>query len=173
MKTPTLCLSILILAGVGCSAEQPAPPRMPTAPAPAAQAIVSNRTRPERPTQVVISDEIRRACGLPESTTYFGFDSTRVSPRALEIIDKLARCFESGPLRGRSLHLAGYTDARGDADYNYLLGQRRADSVRDSLVKGGVKPDKVRTTSRGEDDARGADETSWALDRRVEVRMGG
>jgi hypothetical protein len=33
------------------------------------------------------------------------------------------------------MHLVGHADPRGDADYNYLLGQRRADSVKGAVVR--------------------------------------
>ena len=39
---------------------------------------------------------------------------------------------------GSVLEIAGYTDSSGDADANVVLSQKRADSVRDLLLKAGV-----------------------------------
>ena len=49
----------------------------------------------------------------------------------------------------------GFTDPAGNAEYNQILGQRRADAVRDYLVQnGGLAADSVRAVSYGEDDRR-------------------
>ena len=42
---------------------------------------------------------------------------------------------------GSVLEIAGYTDSSGDADANVTLSQKRADSVRDLLLKAGVPAD--------------------------------
>ena len=42
---------------------------------------------------------------------------------------------------GSVLEIAGYTDSSGDADANVALSQKRADSVRDLLLKAGVPSD--------------------------------
>jgi peptidoglycan-associated lipoprotein len=66
----------------------------------------------------------------------------------------------------------GHADPRGDAEYNYLLGQRRADGVRSAVVSAGLAVERISTTSRGEIEAQGGDEAGWALDRRVDVVLG-
>ena len=46
----------------------------------------------------------------------------------------------------------GFTDPAGTAEYNMRLGQRRASAVRDYLVaEGGLRPERVRAVSYGED----------------------
>ena len=42
---------------------------------------------------------------------------------------------------GSVLEIAGYTDSSGDADANVTLSQKRADSVRDVMVKAGAPSD--------------------------------
>ena len=66
--------------------------------------------------------------------------------------------------------LAGFTDDRGTPDYNRGLGERRAQAVRESLIRGGVDALKVQTVSFGSEmpAATGRGEAAWAKNRRAE-----
>jgi peptidoglycan-associated lipoprotein len=117
---------------------------------------------------VHIEERIVRACGdLP--TAHFAFDSANVLPDSGHALDALARCFVSGPLRGKGLKLVGHADPRGETEYNLALGHQRAYSVLDILAQRGVELGRMTTSSKGEFEAIGSDESSWARDRRVEV----
>jgi peptidoglycan-associated lipoprotein len=117
---------------------------------------------------VHIEDRIVRACGdLP--TAHFAFDSANVLPDSGYALDALARCFVSGPLRGKGLRLIGHADPRGETEYNLALGQQRAYSVLDILAQRGVELGRMTTSSKGEFEAVGSDESGWARDRKVEV----
>ena len=82
------------------------------------------------------------------------------------------RCFTSGPLKGRILKVVGHADPRGETEYNFVLGNSRADAVGGFLRSKGMDNAKVATTSRGELDATGTDESGWARDRRVDLLLG-
>jgi peptidoglycan-associated lipoprotein len=117
---------------------------------------------------VQIEDRIVAACGnIPMA--HFDFDSSRVRPDATVGLNALATCFESGPLKGHSMHLIGHTDPRGETEYNLGLGQRRAGSVLGYLADHGLPKEKAAAYSRGELDATGTDDSGWARDRRVDV----
>ena len=88
------------------------------------------------------------------------------------MLTKLATCFTTGPLKGREMRLVGHADNRGEDDYNMILGQKRADNVKGAIVTAGMTPAKALTTSRGELDATGSDESSWSKDRRVDIVLG-
>lgn len=119
---------------------------------------------------VQIDDRIVRACGdLP--TAHFAFDSANVLPDSAAALDALARCFVSGPLRGKSIKLVGHADPRGETEYNLALGQQRAYSVLDILAQRGVEIGRMTTSSKGEFEATGSDEAGWARDRKVEVLL--
>lgn len=60
---------------------------------------------------------------------------------------------------------------RGEEDYNLALGGRRANSVRDAMRELGVASGRFQLTSRGDLDAKGTDEATWAEDRRVDVKL--
>jgi peptidoglycan-associated lipoprotein len=70
------------------------------------------------------------------------------------------------------MRLVGHADPRGEDEYNMLLGGRRADNVKAAIVAEGMAGGKIATTSRGELDATGTEETSWSKDRRVDVMLG-
>ncbi|HZP44246.1 MAG TPA: OmpA family protein [Candidatus Binataceae bacterium] len=84
----------------------------------------------------------------------FGFDSASLTPNAKRKIDgfmdDLAEANTPGPTAQRVFVVAGHTDSVGSNDYNYTLGQRRADSVAGYLIgKEGVDPMQVRVISYG------------------------
>lgn len=120
---------------------------------------------------VQVGPRIAEACGISESEAYFAYNSSRLSDSADSLLSRLATCFTSGPLAGRTMSLVGHADPRGEEDYNLVLGGRRADNVAAALVKKGLAEEQAKTTSRGEQEARGTDEASWAQDRRVEVLL--
>lgn len=68
------------------------------------------------------------------------------------------------------LTVVGHTDERGSDEYNLLLGERMAYSVRDYLVAKGVNPEQLKIMTRGESMPvdPGHDEQAWARNRRVE-----
>jgi len=121
---------------------------------------------------VSISDDVKNACGISDDEAYFAFNSAAVRSRDVRILDKLRACFTTGKLKGHTMQLVGHADPRGDDSYNLALGGKRADSVKDVIVNHGMPTSKVVTSSRGEMDATGNDESTWAKDRRVDVRSG-
>ena len=48
-----------------------------------------------------------------------------------------------------AITVVGHTDAKGSEEYNYALGQRRADTMRDYMVSKGIAPSDITTSSRG------------------------
>lgn len=117
-----------------------------------------------------IEDRILKACGnIP--TARFAFDSADIKGDAARSLDALAACFTTGKLKGHAMKLVGHADPRGQEDYNLALGQRRAGSVKNYLVRKGMSDAKVSATSRGELEASGVDEGGWARDRKVDVLL--
>jgi peptidoglycan-associated lipoprotein len=119
-----------------------------------------------------ISDEIRKACGISDTDAHFDYDSANVRPQEKIILKKLADCFSTGPLKGRQMKLVGHADPRGEEEYNMVLGGRRADNIKSAIAAEGLDQGKIATTSRGELEASGTDDASWAKDRRVDIMLG-
>lgn len=166
-----------LFAALGCSSTPPAKaPEAEAAPAPvAAQGPVKpDHVSPDSPTTtaVNIDDAILKACGIAAPQAYFAFDSANLRPGDAKPLEDVAKCFISGPLKGRSVLLVGRADPRGEAEYNMVLGQSRADRVGSFLQSKGMAKSTVSSSSRGAMDATGDDEPSWARDRRVDVKLG-
>jgi len=70
-----------------------------------------------------------------------------VGPGAQRSIDKLAAFLRAYPRR--NVLIEGHTDNLGEADFNIMLSQQRADAVRDLLIARGVAPERIRTKGYG------------------------
>lgn len=98
----------------------------------------------------------------------FDYDASGLTGAAKSTLDANMACFQqvTGQIR-----VEGHCDDRGTIDYNLALGQRRAESVRQYLVSGGVGSSRIQTTSFGEEkplDA-GHNEAAWSKNRRAEI----
>lgn len=70
-----------------------------------------------------------------EYRVYFEFDKAALLPEAQQILQQVAGQMKQGRMR---IMLIGKTDRSGSDGYNLALSHRRADAVRDALVKDGV-----------------------------------
>lgn len=170
MKTVVLFAAAASLAITACGRENTPPATIPTV---QKQPVTPLRTDSRSPTAGVvhISSDIRKACGITEADAHFAFDSASLGEAERPVLNQLATCFLSGPLAGREMRLVGHTDPRGPDEYNMVLGGSRADTVKTFLTMKGVPTGRIATTSRGEMEARGTEEASWAEDRRVDVLL--
>lgn len=103
-----------------------------------------------------------------QATVNFDFDRASIRSDAKALLDSNMSCYQqaSGAIR-----IEGHCDERGTVDYNLALGQRRADTVKQYLVSGGVPASRMSSTSYGEEKPvdRGHDEAAWARNRRAEI----
>lgn len=118
---------------------------------------------------VSVGERVAKMCDLPEPR--FDFDSASISAQARGVLDAIATCFKTGPGKGHNLNIVGHTDPRGEPEYNFGLGQKRAGSVANYLKKAGLTDDRIESSSRGELDATGEDAAGWAKDRRVDILL--
>jgi OOP family OmpA-OmpF porin len=72
-----------------------------------------------------------------------------------------------------SVEIAGYTDSSGSATYNLGLSDRRANTVRDYLIRQGVSSDRITARGYGEADpiANNATAEGQERNRRVELHI--
>jgi outer membrane protein OmpA-like peptidoglycan-associated protein len=64
----------------------------------------------------------------------FEFDSTRILPQSLPLLDSVGQMLNLPETADESLVIEGHTDATGGEDYNQNLSQRRALAIRDYLA---------------------------------------
>jgi peptidoglycan-associated lipoprotein len=107
------------------------------------------------------------AGGCQLESVYFGFDQSTLDDSARNQLGQVASCVRERSVK--AVHLTGLTDPRGTEEYNMALGDRRAQSAKSYLKSLGVEAD-VSASSKGEELSSGSDESSWARDRRVDVR---
>jgi peptidoglycan-associated lipoprotein len=118
-----------------------------------------------------ISEALAKECGITQTatSTSFDFDSIALSDSDRGVLTEIAKCMTEGPMRDKKIGLIGRADARGEDEYNMVLGSARAASVYQYLHDLGVNEERVHPTSRGEMDATGTDEAGYAEDRRVDI----
>ncbi len=98
---------------------------------------------------------------------YFGFDSFAVGGGEQGKIQQVAEFMRGN---GNSVIIAGFTDERGTPEYNRGLGERRAQAVREALIRAGAPGGKIQTVSFGAEmpaDA-ASNDSAWAKNRRAE-----
>jgi outer membrane protein OmpA-like peptidoglycan-associated protein len=69
------------------------------------------------------------------------------------------------------IRLDGFADERGASDYNLALSEKRVQFVREQFVAAGVHPDRISVSAHGESAAQDASPDSYALERRVSVKL--
>jgi outer membrane protein OmpA-like peptidoglycan-associated protein len=150
---------------VGVTAPQP---QAPAPPPPVAQPVQASPN-------LNVSEDILAACKMSidsvEKAPKFDFDKSDLLPADIEVLKQIAECFTTGPMKDAGLRLVGRADPRGSIEYNDRLGMRRANSVSTHLGELGVGDERIDKISRGKRDARGTDEESWQIDRRVDIMV--
>jgi outer membrane protein OmpA-like peptidoglycan-associated protein len=97
---------------------------------------------------------------------YFGFDKADLSDGAQTALVGVVKELQASPTL--IVRLGGFTDPTGKRDYNYLLAQRRVESVRRFLVEKGVELSRVQAIGMGPLEDRGVPEEKK---RRVTVTL--
>lgn len=105
----------------------------------------------------------------PKLRVGFDFNVSDLRPDAREALDNFAKCMQQNT--AWKLTIEGHADERGTTEYNLQLGERRAASIRDYIVRLGVDKARVKVISYGEErpiDNSGT-ESAWAQNRRGEL----
>ena len=100
---------------------------------------------------------------------HFAFDRAELRAQEEVALKTNAIWIKANP--ADTVVIAGFADGRGPREYNLVLAERRAKSVRDYLVKQGVRPERIEIVSYGVTDPRCTQQTEdcWAKNRRVEL----
>ncbi len=109
--------------------------------------------------------------GVDFGPVYFAYDNYQIPASEYGKIDVVADFMRASP--SVVLVVEGHCDERGTNEYNMSLGEYRAQSVRSYLVNAGISPDRIQTTSYGEEKpaALGSGENVWRLNRRGEFAL--
>ena len=78
---------------------------------------------------------------------FFDFDRSDITPEALRIIKQAAETAKRGSVP--RIMVTGHTDLSGSVAYNQRLSERRAEAVRQALVREGITAGGISTVGRG------------------------
>ena len=78
---------------------------------------------------------------------FFGYDQWVLSDSGMEALNLDAQWLNDHP--GAVMKVEGHCDERGTADYNMVLGEKRAKTARGYLIESGVAPKQVAIVSYG------------------------
>jgi OOP family OmpA-OmpF porin len=139
--------------------EEPRPGAAPAAPS------------PSRPTPPPPPPAPRAERTIILDNVLFDFDKTSVKPDGAKVLDRLIAFLKEN--RDSKVELEGHTDSVGSDQYNQGLSERRAASVRDYVVKGGVDKGRLSTRGFGESKPIADNKTAdgRAKNRRVEIKV--
>jgi peptidoglycan-associated lipoprotein len=106
---------------------------------------------------------------LSKQTVYFMLDSSQVQQDFVPVIAAHSQYLQAHS--GQRMVLEGHGDERGSREYNIALGEQRAKSVASMMKAQGVSDSQLEIVSYGEEKPAsfGHDESSWELNRRVEL----
>jgi peptidoglycan-associated lipoprotein len=104
---------------------------------------------------------------------YFSTDSTDLSPEAQQTLANQARWLKQ--YSQHAITIEGHADERGTREYNIALGAKRAQAVREFLVRNGINPARMRTVSFGKERPVAVcnDISCWSQNRRAQTVLNG
>ena len=102
-------------------------------------------------------------------TIHFDFDSARLRQDSIPQLQELVRALSSDQLADYKFRVEGHTDAKGTADYNQNLSERRADAVVAFLRSNGVSADNLDAVGKGFNELRNRRNPYHEENRRVRV----
>jgi outer membrane protein OmpA-like peptidoglycan-associated protein len=106
-----------------------------------------------------------------KSDVLFDVNSYAVKPGGLDELQRVAQVLNNYPQT--NILIAGHTDSTGSESYNQQLSQRRAASVKNTLVGYGVASSRLTTVGYGESKpiASNANEAGRQMNRRVAITI--
>jgi peptidoglycan-associated lipoprotein len=104
---------------------------------------------------------------------FFDTDSTELTPTSQATLDKQATWLQQ--YAQYNFTVEGHADERGTREYNFALGARRAETVKDYLIARGINAGRIHTISYGKERpvATCNDISCWSQNRRAVTVLGG
>lgn len=97
------------------------------------------------------SEVVKRLINEGYVSVFFDFNSSKPTPQSTQNMSFVLTYLKNNP--SATLEIAGHADEIGASEYNNGLSQKRADTVRNTLIKAGINPDRITITPIGEDNS--------------------
>ena len=79
----------------------------------------------------------------------FEFDSSKIQESSKPLLNNLAAAMKTEKLLNLNFSVEGHTDAKGSADYNLRLSERRAEAVVNYMAQQGIAKDRLTALGKG------------------------
>lgn len=166
-------IAVLTVTVAACATKKAPPAETPPPAQPTQPAAPQPAPRPQPPAPPPVTPP--QTGPIPGSTqdfvvnvgdrVYFDTDQSDIRSDARPILDAQAAWLARYP--SVTVRIEGNADERGTREYNFALGARRANAVRDYLMGKGVAAGRIETVSYGKERPidGGSDEAAWAKNR--------
>ncbi|CAK0752190.1 peptidoglycan-associated lipoprotein [Gammaproteobacteria bacterium] len=122
-----------------------------------------------RPTDKMVDEFNNPTSLLSKRVLYFDRDQTNIRPEYKAVLEAHGKYLSKHT--NALIILEGHTDEMGSREYNLALGEKRSQTVRQTLLLNGATTAQIEVVSYGEERPAkaGQEEASWQLNRRVEI----
>ena len=156
MKKLAVVALPFVLVAVACGGDDKPPPKTAASrPAPT-PAPTTTETTSAKPSQMAVNvdEDIIKACNLKfdnvEDAPKFDFDSDQLTPGERNVLEAVAKCLTTGPLKGRIVELVGRADPRGGPERTRPACRAAGWLVRPGPTHAGGHPVQSRTRHRAD-----------------------
>jgi len=100
----------------------------------------------------------------------FDYNSANLSRKSMNAVNELGKALSNPELKGSVFLVAGHTDAKGTDDYNQVLSEKRAETIKRFLLqKYGVAAENMVTVGYGKTQLKNTADPLAEENRRVQV----
>ena len=160
MKELVLCL--LLVAGLCTNVQAQTPVR---------EMSVDDLAKALTPQQATTRSfrNLKVAPAAVDLVINFEFNSARILDSSTPQLQSLAVAMKLQQLQPLRFQVEGHTDAKGGAQYNQLLSEKRAQGVVGFLIKQGIASGRLIAVGKGFDELLNKDDPNAAENRRVRI----
>ena len=169
---PTPPAPVATPASPSAQPERPAAEAAPVAPSgkPAPPVADAHPPTPAiKPDDAIKRAELNQAPSI-DLEIFFAYKSAEITPEAAATLAPLGQALSDPRLAADAFLIAGHTDAKGSAEYNLALSQKRAEAVRQHLITNfRLDGSKLVAKGMGSQRPKISDQPLAAANRRVQI----
>jgi outer membrane protein OmpA-like peptidoglycan-associated protein/outer membrane protein assembly factor BamB len=113
-------------------------------------------SRDDKETSIQL-DKIEKGKGIVVENIHFEINEAYLKKESLNILDRMIDALKGN--KKIRLEIRGHTDSTGTRQYNMRLSERRADAVREYMIKNGISPERLVAVGFGPDKPIGDNKT--------------